>query len=231
MVYSRKKKKDIIDKAITDSVPQFYGPDAVFQTFITNAHHKQVANAFSTKHGKMINFAWDGACNAFQLLPLQGHTLPADQYRIARVSLIIQGTDPLLFMHDFYFNENNNIIVHTRFKSRFVTANVIRFIWYWSNTSFLNTSSLKTIKNIIGIAGAATYCTLYEQGMAQLDIDLFGGKAHHDKFKEIVCAFDGLTGAEKTDLEQHFRYILEIGPLQARGQSSLASDSEMSDSM
>ncbi|KAG1817124.1 uncharacterized protein BJ212DRAFT_1480360 [Suillus subaureus] len=231
MVYSRKKKKDIVDKAITDSVPQFYGPDAVFQTFITNVHRKQVANAFSAKRGKMIDFAQDGTCDAFQLLPPQGHTLPADQYHIARVSLIIWGADPLLFMHDFYFDENNNIFVRARFKSRFVMANVIRFIWYWSNASFLDTSLLKTIKNVVGVAGAATYCALYEQGMAQLDIDPFGGKAHHDKFKEIVRAFNGLTGAEKTDLEQHFRYILEIGPSQARGQSSLASDSEMSDSM
>ncbi|KAG1882720.1 hypothetical protein F4604DRAFT_1678228 [Suillus subluteus] len=226
MVYSRKEKKEIVDKAITESVPQFYGPDAVFQSFITNAHRKQVGNAFSAKRGKMVDFAQDGACDAFQLFPPQGHSSPADQYRIARVNLIIWGADPLMFMHDFYIDENDNIIVHARFKSRFVMANVIRFMWYWSNASFLDTSSLKTIKNVLGVAGAATHCALCEQGMAQLDMDPFGGKAHHDKFKEIIEALDGLTGAEKTDLEQHLRYILEIGPSQARGQISLGSDSD-----
>ncbi|KAG1877840.1 hypothetical protein DFJ58DRAFT_720605 [Suillus subalutaceus] len=174
----------------------------------------------------MVDFVWDGACDAFQLLPPQGHSSPADQYRIARVNLIIQSADPLMFMHNFYIDKNNNIIVHTRFKSRFIMANVIWFMWYWSNASFLDTSFLKTIKNVLGVAGAATHYTLCEQEMAQLDMDPFGGKAHHDKFKEIIQAFDGLTGAEKTDLEQHLWYILEIGPSQAQGQILLGSDSD-----
>jgi hypothetical protein len=109
-------------------------------------------------------------------------------------------------------------------------ANVIRFVWYWGSTSFLDTSSLKAIKNVVGVAGAATHCALYEQAKVQLDIDPFGGKAHSDKFKEIVGAMDGLTGAEKIELEAHLQYVLEIGPSQARGdESSSTSDSGISD--
>ncbi|KAG1897836.1 uncharacterized protein F5891DRAFT_1191465 [Suillus fuscotomentosus] len=211
MVHSRQKKRHFVDKAIEDSIPQFYRPNVVFQSFIMNAHHKQVANALSTKHGKIIDFVWDG-------------------YRIARVSRLIQGTDPLLFMHDFYFDKNDNIIVHAKFQNQFVMANVIRFVWYWGSTSFLNMSSLKAIKNVIGVAGAAMHCTLYEQAKVQLDIDPFGGKAHSDKFKEIIGAMDGLTGAEKIELEAHLQYVLEIGPSQAWGdESSSTSDSGISD--
>ncbi|KAG1869860.1 hypothetical protein C8R48DRAFT_671083 [Suillus tomentosus] len=230
MVHSRQKKRRFVDKAIEDSIPQFYGPNVVFQSFITNAHRKQVANALSAKRGKIIDFARDGVCDAFQLLAPRGHSLPPTQYRIARVSRLIQGADPLLFMHDFYFDENDNIIVRAKFQNRFVMANVIRFVWYWGSTSFLDTSSLKAIKNVVGVAGAATHCALYEQAKVQLDIDPFGGKAHSDKFKEIVGAMDGLTGAEKIELEAHLQYVLEIGPSQARGdESSSTSDSGISD--
>ncbi|KAG1837948.1 hypothetical protein C8R48DRAFT_680181 [Suillus tomentosus] len=230
MVYSRSKKRRFVNRAIEDSIPQFYGPNVVFQSFITNAHRKQVANALSAKRGKMIDFARDGVCDAFQLLAPRGHSLPPTQYRIARVSRLIQGADPLMFMHDFYFDENDNIIVRAKFQNRFVMANVIRFVWYWGSTSFLDTSSLKAIKNVVGVAGAATHCALYEQAKVQLDIDPFSGKAHNDKFKEIVGAMDGVTGAEKIELEQHLQYILEIGPSQARGdESSSTSDSGISD--
>lgn len=91
-------------------------------------------------------------------------------------------------------------------------------------------SPLKAIKNVVGIAGAAMHCALYKQAKVQLDIDPFGGKAHNDKFKEIIGAMDGLMGAEKTELEQHLQYILEIRPSQAWGdESSSASNSEISD--
>jgi hypothetical protein len=83
----------------------------VFQSFITNAHRKQVANALSAKRGKIIDFARDGVCDAFQLLAPRGHSLPPTQYRIARVSRLIQGADPLLFMHDFYFDEVRRAII------------------------------------------------------------------------------------------------------------------------
>ncbi|KAG1742147.1 hypothetical protein EDB19DRAFT_1827799 [Suillus lakei] len=227
MMCSRKQKKRIIDKVIEESVPQFYGPNAVFQSFITNAHRKQVGNTLSAKRGKIIDFARGGICNAFRLFPPRGHALPPDQYRIARVSVLIQGTDPLLFMHDFYFDENDIIIVRARFQNLFVMANVIHFVWYWGNASFLNRSSLKAIKNVSCVAGAATYCALYEQGRAQLDIEPFGGRAHNTKFKEIVHAVDGLTGAEKNDFEQYLQHMLDIGPSQTRGNdNSSASDSD-----
>lgn len=103
-------------------------------------------------------------------------------------------------------------------------------MWYWVSASFLDMSPLKAIKNVVGIAGAAMHCALYKQAKVQLDIDPFGGKAHNDKFKEIIGAMDGLMGAEKTELEQHLQYILEIRPSQAWGdESSSASNSEISD--
>ncbi|KAG2143842.1 uncharacterized protein EDB93DRAFT_1105168 [Suillus bovinus] len=177
------KKRRLIDKAIEDLIPQFYGPD--------------------------------------------------DQYHTARINSLIWGADPLLFMHNFYFDENNNIIVHAKFQNRFVMANAIRFVWYWGYTSFLDTSSLKPIKPIkiiIGIAGAATHCALYEQARAQLDIDPFSGRAHSDKFREIIRVMDGLTGEEKIELEQYLQYVLDIRPSQVRGEeSSLAPNSDMDD--
>jgi hypothetical protein len=71
----------------------------------------------------MIDFIWDGTCDVFQLLPLQGHFLPTDQYHIARVSLIIQGADTLTFMHNFYINEVYHVIL--KFYSKFVSTHYI----------------------------------------------------------------------------------------------------------
>jgi hypothetical protein len=120
MMCSRKQKSRIIDNIIKESVPQFYGPNgmfssarvllwlifaAVFQSFITTAHRNQVANALSAKRGKMIDFAREGVTAAFRLFPPQGHTSPPDKFRIASVSTLIRGADPLLFMHDFYIDE------------------------------------------------------------------------------------------------------------------------------
>lgn len=232
MMCSSAQKKRIIDKIIEESVPQFYGPNAVFQSFITTAHRKQVTNALSAKRGKMIDFAWEGITTAFRLFPPRGHTSPPGEFRIARVSALIQGADPLLFMHDFYFDENDTIIVRARFQSPFVMANVIHFVWYWGNASFLDTSSskLKAIKYVSCVAAAATYCALYEQGGACLNTDPSGGRAHHTKFKDILAAVDGLTGAEKDGFEEFLRYILAVGPSQTRNnEDTSTSDSDGSD--
>jgi len=78
---------------------------AVFQEFITSACRQVISNAISTRHGKMVEFAHEGVCDTFQLFPPQGHALPADQYCTARVGLFIHGDDPLMFMHDIFFDE------------------------------------------------------------------------------------------------------------------------------
>ncbi|KAG2040940.1 hypothetical protein BDR03DRAFT_1007710 [Suillus americanus] len=123
MMYSSKQKRRIIDRIIKESVPQFYRPN---------------------------DFAREGVTTAFRLFPPRGHTSPPNEFRITRVSALIQGADPLLFMHDFYFDENDAIIIRARFQNPFVMANAIHFVWYWGNTSFLDTASskLKAIKHV-----------------------------------------------------------------------------------
>ncbi|KAG2751000.1 hypothetical protein P692DRAFT_20952608 [Suillus brevipes Sb2] len=134
-------------------------------------------------------------------------------------------------MHDFYIDENNNTIVRTRFQNAFVMANVIHFVWYWKNVSFLDVSSskLKAIKNVTCVAGAATYCALFEQGRTRLETEPFGGRAHNTKFKEILAAIDGLTGAEKDGFEAYMHYVLAIGPSQMRGNGDTSSDEDGTD--
>ncbi|KAG1819060.1 uncharacterized protein BJ212DRAFT_1479180 [Suillus subaureus] len=125
MVCSKKKKWHIIDEVIRESVPQFFRPNAVFQEFITSACHQVVSNALSTRRRKMVKFTCEGVCDAFQLFPPQGHALPADQYCAARVNIFIHGDNPLMFMHNIFFDENGNMIIRTKFQSHFVMANVI----------------------------------------------------------------------------------------------------------
>ncbi|KAG0693788.1 hypothetical protein DFH29DRAFT_881176 [Suillus ampliporus] len=189
MAYSRRQRKRLIDKVIKDSIPNEFGPDVVFRGFITNVHCKQVRNALSTKRGKITDFAREGACDTFQLFP------PINRFTL--------GADPLTFMHDVYFDENDVIIIHAKFQNRFIMANVICFIWYWGLASFLGTSPLTSIKHIVAVAGAATHCTLHEQGKGHLELDLFGGEVHHRKFKDITGAFDSLTPAEKDEFEKY----------------------------
>ncbi|KAG1870898.1 hypothetical protein F4604DRAFT_1926467 [Suillus subluteus] len=135
MMSSRAQRKRMINEIIESSVPQFYRPNAKFQSFITNAHRRQVGNTLSAKRGKIAEFAREGVCHEFQLFPPQGHPSLPTQYRIDRVSLFIHGADPLMFMHDFYFDENDNLIICARFQNKFVMANVIQFVWYWGYVS------------------------------------------------------------------------------------------------
>ncbi|KAG2084185.1 hypothetical protein BD769DRAFT_1397704 [Suillus cothurnatus] len=220
-----KKKRRIIDDVIQESVLQFFGPNAVFQEFITSARHQVISNAISTRHRKMVEFTCEGVCDAFQLFPPQGHALPADQYRTARVGLFIHGDDPLMFMHDIFFDENGNMIIRAKFQSHFVMANVIQFVWYWGYASFLGKSPLKAIKYIVAVAGTATHCVLHEQGKHSLEIDPFGGQIHQSKFNEIIDVIDHLTPAEKAEFEQFLQYVLAIGPSQARDNTTSDSDS------
>jgi hypothetical protein len=61
-------------------------------------------------------------------------------------------------------------------------------------------------------------------------MDPFGGRAHHTKFKDILAAVDGLTGAEKDDFEAFLHYALAVGPSQTRGnEDTSTSDSDDSD--
>ncbi|KAG2134159.1 uncharacterized protein EDB93DRAFT_1107365 [Suillus bovinus] len=224
MTCSRKRKKRFINEIIQESVPNFFRPDAVFEEFITNAHRKTVGNTLSVTRGKMVDFAREGVCDAFQLFPPRGHSLPPGRYRTTRINRFINGPDPLLFMHDFYFDENDNIIVITKFQNRFIMSNVIRFIWYWGYASFLGDSPLKSIKYIMAVSGAATHCSLHEQGREGLNVDPFSGQFHQAKFEEILRAIDNLTPAEKAEFEQYLQYILDIGPSQTRDNSSSSSD-------
>ncbi|KAG1821088.1 uncharacterized protein BJ212DRAFT_1478184 [Suillus subaureus] len=180
MVCLKKKKWHIIDKVIRESVPQFFRPNAVFQEFITSAHHQVVSNALSARCRKMIKFTHEGCC-------------------AARVNIFICGDDPLVFMHNIFFDENGNMIIHMKFQSCFVMAN----------------SPLKAIKYVLCIAGAATHCALHEQGKHLLEVDPFGGQIHQSKFNEILNAIDRLTPAEKAELKQYLQYVLVIGPSQA----------------
>ncbi|KAG1731540.1 hypothetical protein EDB19DRAFT_2041743 [Suillus lakei] len=216
MVYSGAQRKSIIDKVIEDSVPQFFKPNVVFQAFITNSHRRRVGNALSSKRGRIIDFARSGVCQAFDLFPPRGHPLPPKHYRVARIDWFINGHDPLMFMHAVSFDEHNNMIVLAKFQNSFILGNAIRFIWYWGCASFLGESPLKTIKYIVAVSGAATYCSLKEQGQDTLEVDAFGGKIFDKKFKDILHAFSALTPAEKLEFDQYLSYMLVIGPSQAR---------------
>ncbi|KAG1780066.1 hypothetical protein EV702DRAFT_1043424 [Suillus placidus] len=203
MVCSKQKKRHIIDRVIKYSVPQFFGPGAVFETFITSEHRAKVANALSAKCGKLVDFACHSVCDAFDLFPPRGHILTAEQYRTNRINRFIHGNDPLLFMHDVFVDVNNNINVRTKFQSRFVMTNIIRFIWYWGNTSFIQKAPLKALKHVLAVASAATHCALHEQGNNLLEVNPFGGQAHERKFDEIVDAIEDLTPAEEVELDAY----------------------------
>ncbi|KAG1777253.1 hypothetical protein EV702DRAFT_1045623 [Suillus placidus] len=111
MVCSKQKKRRIIDRVIKDSVPQFFGPGAVFETFITSEHRTKVANTLSVKCGKLVDFACHGVCNAFDLFPPRGHILTAEQYRTDRINRFIHGNDPLLFMHDVFVDAVRQTVI------------------------------------------------------------------------------------------------------------------------
>jgi hypothetical protein len=119
--------------------------------------------------------------------------------------------------------QNDNIVVHAKFQNRFVMSNIIRFIWYWRFASFLGDSPLETIKYILATAGAATHCSLHEQGREELHIEPFSGPTHRSKFNQILRAIDNLTPAEKAELEQYLEYVVVIGPSQARESGSSSS--------
>ncbi|KAG1734841.1 hypothetical protein EDD22DRAFT_852436 [Suillus occidentalis] len=125
-----------------------------------------------------------------------GHVLTVGEYRTAKINCFIHGADPLLFMHDVVVDVNNNINVHTRFQNRFMMTNVICFVWYWGNMSYIEKTPLKALKCIHAVAGAAMHCALHEQGRHILQIDPFSGTTHQEKFNQILNTFKHLTPAD-----------------------------------
>ncbi|KAG2065060.1 hypothetical protein BDR04DRAFT_1122123 [Suillus decipiens] len=173
---------------IFSSNAMFFGPNAVFQHFITNKHHRVISNVLSAKHRKMVNFSCDGVCDAYILFPPRGHALPPDQYCTMRVDCLIHGSDVLIFMHDIFFDEN-----------RFIMVNIIQFIWYWGHASFLGDSPFKTIKHIFFV----------DSGRPSLEVNLFGGQVHENKFDEIKRVIQKLPPAEKSKFEQYLQLIIK----------------------
>jgi hypothetical protein len=104
-------------------------------------------------------------------------------------------------------------------------AGVVRFVWRERREAFLGASPLKALKYVMGSVGSATHCALQEQRVAVITVDPFGGKHHDEKFKEIVSAFNSLTGEEKTEFINYLQYMLDVGPSQA-GVAETSSDSE-----
>lgn len=102
-------------------------------------------------------------------------------------------------------------------------SNVIRFIWYWGQAAYLGPTPRKTLKHVLAVASAATYCSLYEQGKDELDVDPFGGPTHEAKFNDIIRAMNNLTPVELAEFESYLDYILATGPSQGRegGNSSI----------
>ncbi|KAG2345290.1 hypothetical protein BDR05DRAFT_946810 [Suillus weaverae] len=69
MLCPQKRKRQLLNNVIKESVPNLFGPNVKFEDFITTTHRRMISNTLSAKHGKLIDFICEGVCHTFQLFP------------------------------------------------------------------------------------------------------------------------------------------------------------------
>ncbi|KAG1899579.1 uncharacterized protein F5891DRAFT_980840 [Suillus fuscotomentosus] len=218
MAINKAAKKIMLNRVIQDSVPRCFGPNATFQEFITNKHHKEVVNALSSTCGKLIEFVQDGIFHVYRLFPLRYSNAPAVVFRKCMIEKITRDADRLVFMHIYTFDQNGRIEIKAKFQNFFIMANVICFTWSHLRHEFLGETEeeqLKHLKVIWALASAATFCGLDEQFEDELKVESFGGMVVNCKFLSILAAINNLTGDERVEFNDFLWYMLVVGPSQA----------------
>ncbi|KAG1888868.1 uncharacterized protein F5891DRAFT_1199150 [Suillus fuscotomentosus] len=219
MAINKAAKKIMLNRVIQDSVPRCFGPNTTFQEFITNKHRKEVANALSSTRGKLIKFMRDSVLHAYRLFPPQYSNAPAVIFHKHMIEKITRDADRLVFMHIYTFDQNGCVEIKVKFQNFFIMANVICFTWSHLRHEFLSEmeeEQLKHLKVIWALTGAATFCGLDEQFEDELKVESFGGMVVNRKFLSILAAINNLTGDERVEFDDFLRYMLVVGPSQAR---------------
>jgi hypothetical protein len=101
------------------------------------------------------------------------------------------------------FFQEGRVIIKAKFQHLFIMSNIIHFIWYGLRYGFLGETEEEKLKNlrfIWALAGATTFCSLYEQSEDTVQVDHFGGMACNQKFLAILNAMDSLTDDKLAEL-------------------------------
>ncbi|KAG2047377.1 hypothetical protein BDR06DRAFT_1013940 [Suillus hirtellus] len=218
MAIDKAAKEIMLNKVIWDSVPCCFAPNATFEDFISNKHHKDVANALSSTCSKFTEYACKGVFHAYWLFPPLHIAAPAITYRKCLIKKITQDGDGLTFMHVYSFDQNRQVEIEAKFQNAFIMCNIICFVWQGLHQEFLSETEEQQIENLKfmwALAGAATFCSLDEQFEVQVKVDSFGGMRSNHKFLYILSVMNNLSGDERVQFHNFLRYVLVIGPSQA----------------
>ncbi|KAG1830800.1 hypothetical protein EV424DRAFT_1534736 [Suillus variegatus] len=214
MASSTADKKRIVKSVIRKATPKIPGLRGTPHWDNQKKDLAKIWRAVLVMRTELTTLTREGIVLAYELFPPQGSSISPEAFRIERVRRLVQENR---FMHEYSFNADGTLTIHSKFKNPFILHLVTRLVW---NTRFrldtLLVSPHRELHYAMGAAGTFTKRILLEQGHAILTASKVSSDSNNSTFQMLCSDMDGLTDEEKVELDGWKDYMVICGISQQR---------------
>ncbi|KAG1908306.1 uncharacterized protein F5891DRAFT_973748 [Suillus fuscotomentosus] len=199
MALSTADKKRIIKSIIRKATPKIPGLNGIPRWENQTKDLATIWRAVIVMRTAVTTLTREGVVMAYGLFPPQGSPISPETFRMDRVRHLIRNN---VFMHDYSFNVDGTLTIHSKFKNHFILHLVTRMVWNMRfQLDILLVSPRRQLHFAMGLAGAITKCVLAEQAHLILTAPKSSPDADAFTFEMICSGMDDLTDEEKADLD------------------------------
>ncbi|KAG1786552.1 uncharacterized protein HD556DRAFT_1313430 [Suillus plorans] len=214
MASSPADKERIVKSVIRNAMPKIPGLRGTPRWDNQKKDLTKIWRAVLIMRTELTTLTREGVVLAYKLFPPQGSLISPEAFRIERVRHLIQENK---FMHEYSFNADGTLKIHSKFKNPFILHLVTRLVW---NMRFrldtLLISPCRELHYVMGAAGTFTKCILLEQGHATLTASKVSSDSNSSTFQMLCSDMDSLTDEEKAELDGWKDHMVICGISQQR---------------
>ncbi|KAG2098964.1 uncharacterized protein F5147DRAFT_777487 [Suillus discolor] len=199
MALSMADKKRIIKSIIRKATPKIPGLQGIPHWENQTKDLATIWRAVIVMCTAVTTLTREGVIMAYRLFPPQGSPISPETFRMDRVRHLIRNNT---FMHEYSFNADGTLTIHSKFKNHFILHLVTRMVWNMHfQLDILLVSPRRQLHFAMGLAGAITKCVLAEQAHLILTAPKSSPDTDAFTFEMICSGMDDLTDEEKVDLD------------------------------
>ncbi|KAG1842447.1 hypothetical protein C8R48DRAFT_679003 [Suillus tomentosus] len=214
MASSTADKKRIIKSIIRKATPKIPGLNGIPRWENQTKDLATIWRAVIVMRTAVTTLTREGIVMAYGLFPPQGSPISPETFRMDRVRHLIRNN---VFMHDYSFNADGTLTIHSKFKNHFILHLVTRMVWNMRfQLDVLLVSPRRQLHFAMGLAGAITKRVLAEQAHLILTAPKSSPDADAFTFEMICSGMDDLTDEEKADLDGWKDHMVICGTSQQR---------------
>ncbi|KAG2053565.1 hypothetical protein BDR06DRAFT_1008450 [Suillus hirtellus] len=214
MASSTADKKRIIKSIIRKATPKIPGLNGIPRWENQTKDLATIWRAVIVMRTAVTTLTREGIVMAYGLFPPQGSPISPETFRMDRVRHLIRNN---VFMHDYSFNADGTLTIHSKFKNHFILHLVMRMVWNMRfQLDVLLVSPRRQLHFAMGLAGAITKRVLAEQAHLILTAPKSSPDADAFTFEMICSGMDDLTDEEKADLDGWKDHMVICGMSQQR---------------